>query len=483
MPPCWRQVCLPKPPAPGRSTAPITDPSGGVVPAAAVTVKNTATEAERALTTNEAGIYVAQFLQPGSYEITVSKAGFAKIVRTGLTLQVGQTLTMNFALARADHEETVTVTGDAAIVDTEKTEMSQVVSQTQKENLPIAGPPLGRFRAADAERHDRWRHGPGLLSRHFGAVQPELGGRHQQQPGVLLRNQGPHDSALRLQHGFDPGIPGGVEQLQRGAGTGGGRRDQCGDQIRHEPLHGDLFYYLRYPTLNALDPLQKSRGIYTQPIHQQQQFGGSVGGPIIKDKLFYFLTYDGSRKVNPISYTSTSFNGPQTLPGADSGGHCAAANGFVAAQLGAFPRATQSGRGASASWTTSSTRRNHLSASFNGLNFQAPNSYSTATTQNNEGLSANGTAVTHERIFVANWDSTIKPTLINSFRFQWSRDLEMIARERHRAQRDRHQLHELRTAERAAASGVSGRAPAAVLRRAFAEPRARIPSRPAWTST
>ncbi len=51
---------------------------------------------------------------------------------------------------------------------------------------------------------------------------------------------------------------------------------------------------------------QKSKGIYTQPVHQQQQFGGSVGGPVIKDKLFYFFTYDGSRKVNPISFTSTS---------------------------------------------------------------------------------------------------------------------------------------------------------------------------------
>jgi len=48
-------------------------------------------------------------------------------------------------------------------------------------------------------------------------------------------------------------------------------------------IHGDLFYYLRYPTLNALDSLQKSKGIYTQPIHQQQQFGGSVSGPIAKD--------------------------------------------------------------------------------------------------------------------------------------------------------------------------------------------------------
>src|SRR5664279_5476502 len=83
----------------GTMSGTITDQSGAVVPAAAVIVKNTATEAERALTTNEAGIYVAQFLQPGAYEVTVTKAGFAKTVHTGLTLQVGQSLTVNFSLS------------------------------------------------------------------------------------------------------------------------------------------------------------------------------------------------------------------------------------------------------------------------------------------------------------------------------------------------------------------------------------------------
>src|SRR6266480_2155085 len=123
----------------GTITGTITDPSGAVVPAAAVAVRNTATQAERSIATNDAGIFVAQFLQPGAYEITVTKAGFAKTVRTGLTLQVGQSLTINFALPVQSTNEAVTVAGDAAIVDTEKTEMSQVVSQTQKENLPIAG--------------------------------------------------------------------------------------------------------------------------------------------------------------------------------------------------------------------------------------------------------------------------------------------------------------------------------------------------------
>ena len=102
----------------GTITGTLTDPSGAVIPAAAVAVRNTATEAERALSTNEAGIFVAQFLQPGAYTITITKAGFAKTVRTGLTLQVGQSLTVDFALAVQSSTEVVTVDAAAAIVDT-----------------------------------------------------------------------------------------------------------------------------------------------------------------------------------------------------------------------------------------------------------------------------------------------------------------------------------------------------------------------------
>ena len=83
-------------------------------------------------------------------------------------------------------------------------------------------------------------------------------------------------------------------------------------------FHGDLFYSLRYPSLNALDPLTKFNALHnqsnpvvagfllTQPVHQQHQFGGSVGGPIIRDRLFYFFTYDGFRKVGKALYTNSN---------------------------------------------------------------------------------------------------------------------------------------------------------------------------------
>ena len=410
----------------GTITGTVTDPSGAVIPAAAVAVKNTATQSERMLTTNDAGIFVAQFLQPGAYQITVAKAGFAKTVRTGLTLQVGQSMTVNFSLPVQISNEAVTVAGDAAIVDTEKTEMSQVVSQTQKENLPIAGRRWEGF--ALLTPNTTTDGGNGLVSyRGISGLynQSAVDGTSNTQ-AFFSETKG--RTTLGYVYSMDS-----VQEFQVAASNYSAELGQSAGGVVNavtksgtNATHADLFYYLRYPTLNALDPLQKSRGIYTQPIHQQQQFGGSVGGPIVKDKFFYFLTYEGLRKVNPISYTSTSFNGPQPCLAAIPSATCAAANSFVAAQLGAFPRATQQDV-AFAKVDYQFTAGNHVSASLNGLNFKAPNSYRTAATQNNEGPSANGTAVTRERIFVVNWDSVIKPNLTNNFRFQWSRDLEKIS--------------------------------------------------------
>jgi hypothetical protein len=416
----------------GTITGTITDPSGGAVPAASVVVTNAATGTERALMSNEAGIFVAQFLQPGNYSITVTKQGFAKTVRTGLTLQVGQTMTVTLPLPLQSTQETVTVAGDAAIVDPDKTDLSQVVSLTQQQNLPIAGRRWEGFALMMPNVTNDG--GTGLVSyRGISGLynQSSVDGTSNSQ-AFFSETKG--RTTLSFVYSMDS-----IQEFQVASSNYSAEFGQSAGGVINavtrsggNAIHADLFYYLRYPTLNALDPLQKSRGIYSQPIHQQQQFGGSVSGPLVKDKLFYFFTYEGLRKVNPIAYTSTSFIGPQTscsLPAtftAIPASVCAAANSFIGSQLGAFPRSTQQDVGFG-KLDYQITPANHVSASFDGLNFRAPNSYRTANTQNNEGLSANGKAVTKERIFVANWDSTIKSNLTNSLRFQWSRDLEQIA--------------------------------------------------------
>ena len=409
----------------GTITGTLTDPSGAVVPGAEVLVKNTDTGIERKTASNEAGIYNATFLRPGHYEVSASKAGFASVLRKELTLQVGETMTVDFSMILKTAQELVTVTGQESVVDTEKTELSQVVSTAQVENLPLAGRRWETFVLLTPNVTNDG--GTGLASyRGISGLynSTAVDGANNNQAffsEAKGRTTVPYVYSMDSIQEFQVSSSNYSAELGQAAGGVVNAVTKSGTNA----LHGDLFYYLRYPTLNALDPIQKATGNYTQPVHQQQQFGGSVGGPIRKDKLFYFLTYDGSRKVNPISYTSSS-RFPLACPSQVSAAQCSAANGYFSSLLGAFPRfANQDVAFGKLDYQLNA--KNHVNTSFNWDNFHSPNSYNTAITAANNSITANGTAVTHERTFVTNWDSTITSSIINSVRFQWSRDLEIIS--------------------------------------------------------
>ncbi len=406
----------------------VTDASGSVVPAVAVTIRNTDTGTERKTQSNDAGIYNAAFLQPGHYEVSVSKPGFATLVRKDLVLQVGQTLSADFSLTVQTTQSEVTVTSELPVVDPDKTEVSQVISESQINNLPLAGRRWDTFvlltpnvttdgtsgmvsyRGLSGLYNSSTVDGANNNQALFSEARGRVGG------GVLVYSL---DSLQEYQvtsssYSAELGqAAGGVVNAVTKSGT--------------NQFHGDLFYYLRYPTWNALDPLPKANGIYSQPIHQWQQFGLSLSGPIIKNKLFGFFTYDGSRKVNPITYTSTTYN-PSVralaCPTQLSAAQCTAANGFLGGLQGVYPRATNNdilfGK---LDYQISS--RNHLSTSFDYANNSAPNGYSTAPSANNDSIQTNGSYIYHERIFIANLDTTFTNTIVNNLRFQWGRDLEV----------------------------------------------------------
>ena len=223
-------------------------------------------------------------------------------------------------------------------------------------------------------------------------------------------------------------------------------------------IHGDLFYYLRYPALNSLDPYARTHGAtpilgncptgtmmntsilgkaecITNGEHQRQQFGGSVGGPIIKDKLFYFVNYDGQRRSFPIIYTGPSSNNSATALGSmiannctatvlvgntatnpgtptvstisgfvPNDPRCAAAVNFINANSGPAPRnANQDIILGKLDYQLSA--RNHLSASFNWMNFRGPNLYNSFPTQPTGSVFQNGKLITHDRYLVASWNS------------------------------------------------------------------------------
>jgi len=277
----------------------LTDTAGALIPNAPVVVTDTDTGAVRTTSTNSAGDFTVPFLQPGHYEVVLGGGTFAKIDRKGLVITVGDTLGLDTVLPAASVSTEVVVTSDAPVLDTEKTSVSQTVDQAVITNLPVNGRrydnyvlltpnvvPDGSsgilsFRGISGLYNENLVDGTNNNQAFFS----EARGRASGAPYVYSEDSIKEFAASASGYSAEFGeSAGGVINAVTKSGS--------------NQLHGDAFYYLRYPALNALDPYSKWSALHnggnptllTQTVHQQQQFGGSVGGPIIEDKLFFFFT-------------------------------------------------------------------------------------------------------------------------------------------------------------------------------------------------
>ena len=344
----------------GSITGTVMDPNSSVLPAAVVTVTNTDTGVEHAFSTNSAGIYVAPFLQPGHYKVTATGAGFGKVQASGLTLLVGQTLTIDLTLTVQSTTTTVEVSSATPILDIERTEVSQAVDQAIIQNLPVNGRNWSDFVLLTPNVVQDG--GSGLVSFHgiSGLYnQNYVDGANNNQMLFSEARGRSSGAPFRVQPRLHQGIPGRSLELL-GRIRSGRRRpgERHHPQRRQRPAWRPVLLSA-LSRLNALDPISKWSALYnhgnpfllTQPVHQQQEFGGSVGGPIKKDKLFYFLTSDNFRRTgralyyetNTVSqtptgsYTDTTTVSPTQCPATISSAQCTAAIGFLL-NLQAAPR-------------------------------------------------------------------------------------------------------------------------------------------------
>lgn len=433
----------------GNIAGTVTDKSGAAVAGTAVIVTNTDTGVTRSITTNSDGSYSATFLQPGHYEVLIGGGGFGKIDRKNLTLTVGQILTIDAALPTASISTEVQVSSEAPVLDTEKQDVSQTVDQQLVSNLPVNGRRWDNFVlltpnvAPDGNT--------GLISYRgiSGLYNTNLvdGANNQQAFFSEARGRSigaPYVYPLDSIQEFESSVTGYSAEFGGAAGGIVNAITKSGTNA----FHGDLFEYYRTPGWNALDPLNKFNHLLVQPVKVQNQFGASVGGPIIKDKLFFHVTYDGYRKVNPITYLSTYNTAttnvanlvhlcdggtnyvsdagavyPTTISGITPA-QCLQAVGFIQNNLlGAFPRnVTQDIYFPRLDYQLNS--KTHLSASYLFEDFKQPNGYNTSTTVNNGSVTQNGTINFHQRYLVANAETALTANSANVVHFQFSRDLE-----------------------------------------------------------
>ena len=449
----------------GNITGTVKDPSGALVPGATVVVTNTDTGVSHTYTTDGAGIYTAAFLLPGHYEVAASASSFGKLDRKNIELTVGAIVTIDVALPNASVTSAVEVSEETPILDPQKTEVSQTFDPVLLENLPVATRNWSAFVLNTPNVVQDG--GTGLVSFHgiSGLYnQNYVDGANNNQ--MLFSEARGRSSGAPYVYSIDS-----IKEFQAetsnysvefGQAAGGQVNAITKSGTNH--IHGDAFYYLRYPTLNALDPYSKYSALYnggnafllTQPIHQQHQFGGSVGGPLIKDRLFGFFTYDGFRKVGRVLYTDantiststtavTGYNAsngvtPNQCPVVGTPGYLgptgvAATTGITAAQCLSAITFLQSVSTAAPGRFQKETlffprldyhinSRNDAFVDFNFANFDSTYGYSTANTFSNSSPSTNAPTSYHERFLVAGLTTQIGKSSVNQVHFQWGRDLE-----------------------------------------------------------
>jgi hypothetical protein len=452
----------------GSISGTVTDASGAVVPNAPVVITDTDTGVTRTIATDGAGAYTASFLQPGHYEVVLGGGSFAKVDRKNLVLTVGQALTVDAALPAGSVATEVVVTSESPILDPQKTEVAQTLDQNLVANLPVNARNWSDFVLLTPNVTQDG--GSGLVSFHgiSGLYnQNYVDGANNNQ--MLFSEARGRASGAPYVYSVDS-----IKEFQAETSNYSVEFGQAaGGQVNAityngtNAIHGDLFYALRYPDLNALDPYTKYQAKYntanpvvagfllTQPTHQQQEFGGSVGGPIIKDRLFYFFTYDGFRRVGKALYTDsntisltpsgvisssiTNVITPSQCPTLGAAMYTAPSN-----NLNAYVSATQCTNAIQFLLNESTaapsrfskedlffprldyhlSSKNDLFVDFNFANFQSTYGYSPAATFSNSSPSTNAPTFYHERFLVGGLTTQVGKASVNEFHGQWGRDLE-----------------------------------------------------------
>jgi len=297
----------------------VTDTTGAVLPGVTVVVKNMGTNVTRELVTDDAGRYRANALQPGVYEVTATLGGFQSATFGNLQVPVGQTLAADIRMRAAGVTETVTVTAESPLIDTRRTDVSNVVGETAIQNLPING--------------RRWENfvllGPGVTNDgNFGLVSYRgisglynnntVDGADNNQ-AFFSEARGRTRTSYSISQAAIKEFQVGVSNFSAEFGRAAGGTVNAVTKSGTNAFRGEAFYFLRDDKFTAKDPFFPA-GV-DRPDERRQQFGIGAGGPIQSNKVFYFFNYDGQRRNFPYFVRpsqSTFITGACTAPGCAS---------------------------------------------------------------------------------------------------------------------------------------------------------------------
>jgi Carboxypeptidase regulatory-like domain len=397
----------------------VVDATGSVVPNAKVVVSNQASGTVRSLTTNGSGIFSAPGLLPGAgYRVEVNAAGFGPSATSDINLEVGQNLNLSISLAVGQTSVSLEVNAAAELLDDTKTDVSQVVDNTDIMNLPINGRRVDSFVLNTPGVTNDGTFGlltfrgiegnnSFLLDGNDNTEQfyDENAGRTRIQSQVsadAVQEFQVVSSNVSAEYGR---AMGGVVNTVTKSGT--------------NELHGTAFYFLRSTGFDAHDPYSAFN-----PTEHRIQTGGTVGGAIIKNKLFYFLSADITRRNFPFVDSQVKVGFLDTVNQVWIGcgapatpAQCAAINALLPRFYGQIPRTASNdlyfGR-----LDYHLNDKNTFSASFNFLRWLSPNGIQTGlSSTTGAGITGNGDDTVTVRNGKATWTWVPTGSIVNTFRY------------------------------------------------------------------
>src|SRR5580704_17849494 len=428
----------------------VTDPSGGVVPNATVTTENLGTGAKETGTTDGSGRYQIIHLQPGLYSLEVTSDGFAAFKALKVTVEVGRTTTIDARLAVKTASETIVTTAEAPVITTDRADFSTNINQTTIENLPINGRRWSFFALSTPGAVPDGGFGlvsfrgiSGLLNNNTVDGADNNQAFFSEERGRTRISYSSSEASIQE---FQINTSNYSAEYGRAAGGVVNAVTKSGTN----QIHGQAFWYDRSSDWGAINPFQTHlvNGVATPflPEDKRHQFGGGIGGPILKDKLFFFFSADQQLRPFPAvanSGTPGAVFAPVTVTAPVAPNTCATKNlpegnvlscrGVTQAEANGAVAFLQTltgtvGRGGDQlillpkiDWMINP--KNHASFTYNRLRWNSPEGIQTAAVVN-RGIESFGNDYVKDDWGVAKLITTISSTMTNELRYQYGRDFE-----------------------------------------------------------
>lgn len=282
----------------------VTDPSGAIIPNATVTARNVDTGVETKATTNGSGDYNLRFLQIGHYQVTIEDPGFANFVSSQFTLEVNQIAKIDAKLTPGNATQTVTVSGNLQpILDTDNATLAGTFTANTVQNMPLNGrnfSSVTEFLPGAIATTPSNMTGQNAIERDTNqGGQVSVNGNRNQTNSYLLDGVEINETINNV-IGYNPS-PDAIENLTVITSNAGAEYGNVngGDVIAviksgTNKFHGSAFGFVENDSLDANTWANNHTNVAKQPF-TESYFGGTVGGPVLKDKLFFFLDYQAAR--------------------------------------------------------------------------------------------------------------------------------------------------------------------------------------------